>query len=390
MNVKETLALLWNVIFHRSAVTFASTAKVIDFVRHVIILGAVGVIVLILLTAFLGAGGIAPAVIVVATVIVGCYALTVPEILIAWFLGHGMVNGMPNIKIGQVLAAPFSGEIELPDFKTSEFIEAGLKGLVTLMRLFGHAVIALGVFAAATQVVSIMMPPVPGRFGGVFSVIAGVVLFIAIAVRWPRKSTAYRRIAIVAATAQIALGLFIMTHPISNLQKIERQVIKNLWTMEEKSLEDFYTELQRSKGLPNDTTFDTMADIQLRRDAQSFWSHLKSIAVGKTALVTFDGKSDVVQIAGIPDGRSTFEIVGDPKLVILRADGSVYNKYGVADGGENTIVIGDSVRVGGETFVRFGKATTRLVLSDSLEKEIASGNLKIGELTARIKIRRTI
>jgi len=388
MKVRETLTLLWNVIFHRSAVTFASTAKVIDFVRHVVILSVVGIMALILLTVFLGAGGIAPAIIFVLTVIVGCYALTVPEVLIAWFLGHGLVNGMPNIKIGQVLVAPFSGEIELPDFKTSEFIEAGIKGLVTLMRLFGHAVIALGVFAAATQVVSILMPPVPGHFGGVFSVLAGALLFIAIAAIWPGSAVLYKKIATGAAVVQIVLGLFIMTHPISNLDRIRNQEIRNLWAMEEEQMKPLNDSLKSTGRLLSASEFEQLAEINLRRSAQTIFSHVSSLLFGKTYPVHFEG-TDTMKIIGVPDGKSRIEILGDPKLVLAYPDGQLYNRYGVV-GGPVSLITEDGVHTGGETVVRHGELKLKILLKDDIRKKISSGELRIYDLTGIVEIRRTL
>ncbi len=389
MNVRETLTLLWNVIFHRSAVNFASVAKAIDFVRHVIILGAVGVVAIILLVAFLGAGGIAPAVIIVVTAIVGCYALTVPEVLIIWFLGHGLVNGMPEIRIGQILVAPFSGEIELPDFKTGEFTEAGFKGLVTLARLFGHAVIALGVFAAATQVVSILMPPVPGRFGGVFSVLAGVMVFVAIAAIWPGPNKWYKRIATVAAVIQIVLGLFIMTNPISNLDRIRNQEIRNLWAMEEEQMKPLNDSLKSTGRLLSAAEFEQLAEINLRRSAQTLFSHVSSLLFGKTYPVHFEG-TDTVKIVGVPDGKSRFELLKNSDLILVHRDGSLYNRYTPEKDGTVTIVAQDGTRTGGETVVRHGEITFKIVLPDELQRELTSGNLRIGDFTNQISIQRIL
>lgn len=145
----------------------------------------------------------------------------------------------------------------------------------------------------------------------------------------------------------------------------------------------------RKGALLSEPESEMLDNIELRRSAQSFFSHVNSLLFGRTYPVHFE-RTDTIKIIGVPDGKSRIELLKSSRLLLVHPDGQLYNIYEVTDGGTIAIVAKDGARMGGETIVKHGELVLKILLPGELRELVDSGELKIGDYTNQIKIQRTL
>jgi|GEM_PF-5293473 len=144
---------------------------------------------------------IAVAMLQILAVLGGSYLFTRAEALLASFCTSAGISGMPNIKVGEILTA-FKKNVSLPDFEIKKFADAGMAGVIAMLRVWAYVVIGIGIFSSLLTMFHLRNPlALLIAFGALFTLAA-------IDFARPGKAKWFFKIAMAFAIVQLLYGLF--------------------------------------------------------------------------------------------------------------------------------------------------------------------------------------
>ncbi|NTW45954.1 MAG: hypothetical protein HGB18_02760 [Candidatus Moranbacteria bacterium] len=196
----------------------------------------------------------------------GTFLVLRAEPLSASFAAGAGLNGMPSVRIPQLLTALFTKE-KFPDFELKKFAEAGGEEVMKMIRLWAYVYMGIGIFGAVLTIFQLRNPV------AIAIVLAALCTFGAKDIAEPGKGKWFVKIAIYAGIAELVYGLILAFAP----------------------------------GIPFE---------------------LKARTVGID--VEFHVPSDISQRTFLPmpvEGELRFKVVGEKRLHVIRRDGGVDEYY---------------------------------------------------------------
>ncbi|NTW29929.1 MAG: hypothetical protein HGB34_03935 [Candidatus Moranbacteria bacterium] len=138
--------------------------------------------------------------------IAGTYLCSRAEVVLGSFALKAM-NGLPNIKIGEVFAAFFKKDVQLPDLDLKKVSDAGLIGVKDVFRAWSYLYMGIGIFAGILIMFKIRNPI------GLFIVFSALFVLAARDYAKPGDGEYYLKVAKAVGVAELIFGLVLTFAP---------------------------------------------------------------------------------------------------------------------------------------------------------------------------------
>jgi hypothetical protein len=317
-----------------------------------------------------------------AGIIAGIYYAFRTATILSLYSSGGLVNGMPDIKIGNLLTAAFTKE-KWPDFELKKFLAAGGEFAGAVLVWAAYVPVGLGLFTVVTTIFITWNP------WAVLSVIGGLLMVAFVEIIRKGKAVFFIRFAYLVALLQVGIGGYDMFHRPTYVEKVKEQAAEKTWQSDEGLVRPVYEGLRAGKR-PGEQAMTAVDNVEAARDAQGLTTRAGAMWNGIVKQVTIrDLQTGTVY--GIPDGEWTVTFVDeDPILFTLLPDaasptGMKSTRNSLKDPAF-TIVFGDSnTTFGGKVMVRNGRVSYRLRVPPDAEANIRAGKFAIAESTVNVK-----
>ena len=300
-----------------------------------------------------------------------------------------IVNGTPGMTIGQLLTAPFTDE-KWPDFKTKDFLTAGLEMTKKFWLAQLHLTIVAGLVAEFSELVTLH------SMAGVIVMLLPIIVLVAFSLTEKVTETKwYKRIVIGMSVPTLIVGLVMAIYPLtrteSMAEKIQKENAVNKDLAAEERLQAIWKKVHGNKGRKGVMTKDE--EIAVNKAVNESGSVISAINTPFTSSSkkTF---SVIIKDLGshsypVPNGTWTFRLVDASPIVYgyIPDASSNTGKKAVRNDLKDpsyTLVAGEGTVNGGKITVADGKVAFRLRVPPDTEENLKTGNFKIGESTVNV------